>query len=47
MYHTDIHYKEKNSHKYLIYKSAHPGHIKQTIPSNLAIRIVVLSLTLS
>ena len=38
---TDIYYKETNPHKYMDYKSAHPDHIKQTIPFNLAKRIVV------
>ena len=38
---TDIFYKETNPHKYLNFKSAHPSHIKDTIPFNLAKRIVV------
>ena len=38
---TDIYYKETNPHKYLDYHSAHPSHVKQTIPFNLAKRIIV------
>ena len=38
---TDIYYKETNPHRYLDYHSAHPSHIKQTIPFNLANRIIV------
>ncbi len=38
---TDIYYKETNPHKYLDFNSAHPSHIKQTIPFNLAKRIVI------
>ena len=38
---TDIYYKETNPHRYLDYHSAHPSHIKQTIPFNLAKRIIV------
>ena len=38
---TNIFYKETNPHKYLNFKSAHPTHIKNTIPFNLAKRIVV------
>ena len=36
-----IYYKETNPHRYLDYHSAHPSHIKQTIPFNLAKRIIV------
>ena len=38
---TDIYYKETNPHKCLDYHSAHPSHVKQTIPFNLAKRIIV------
>ncbi len=38
---TDIYYKSTNPHKYLNFNSAHPSHIKNTIPYNLAKRIVV------
>ena len=38
---TDIYYKEKNPHDYLNFHSAHPFHVKQTIPFNLAKRIIV------
>ena len=38
---TDIYYKETNPHRYLDYHSAHPSHIKQTIPFSLAKRIIV------
>ena len=38
---TDIYYKETNPHDYLNFHSAHPFHIKQTIPFNLAKRIIV------
>lgn len=38
---TDIFYKPTNPHKYLNFTSAHPNHIKNTIPFNLAKRIVV------
>ena len=38
---TDIFNKETNSHFYLDYKSHHPDHIKNNIPSGLAKRIVV------
>ena len=39
---TDIYYKETNPHDYLNFHSAHPQHIKYTIPFNLAKRIIVL-----
>ena len=38
---TDIFYKETNPHDYLNFHSAHPKHIKDTIPFNLAKRIIV------
>ena len=38
---TDIYYKETNPHKYLDFNSAHPSHIKESIPFNLAKRIIV------
>ena len=38
---TDIYYKETNPHDYLNFHSAHPKHIKDTIPFNLAKRIIV------
>ena len=38
---TDIFYKDTNPHDYLNFQSAHPRHIKDTIPYNLAKRIVV------
>ena len=38
---TDIYYKATNPHKYLNFYSAHPSHIKDSIPYNLAKRIIV------
>ena len=38
---TDIFYKETNPHTYLNFRSAYPTHIKDTIPFNLAKRIIV------
>lgn len=38
---TDIFYKDTNPHDYLNFESAHPVHIKQNIPYNLAKRIIV------
>ena len=38
---TDIYYKATNPHKYLNFHSAHPSHIKDSIPCNLAKRIIV------
>ena len=38
---TDIYYKPTNTHDYLPYDSAHPEHIKNNIPYNLAKRIIV------
>ena len=38
---TDIYYKETNPHKYLDFNSAHPSHIKESIPFNLAKKIIV------
>ena len=38
---TDIYYKDTNAHDYLSYLSAHPEHIKNNIPYNLAKRIIV------
>ena len=38
---TDIYYKEMNPHKYLDFNSTHPSHIKDSIPFNLAKRIIV------
>ena len=37
---TDIYYKATNPHKYLNFYSAHPSHIKDSIPYNLAKRII-------
>ena len=37
---TDIYYKETNPHDYLNFHRAHPTHIKETIPFNLAKRII-------
>ena len=39
--HTDIYYKDTNPHDYLNFHSAHPTHIKNTIPFNLAKRVIV------
>jgi len=41
--HTDIYYKDTNPHDYLNFHSAHPTHIKNTIPFNLAKRIIVFT----
>ena len=38
---TNMYYKETTPHDYLNFHSAHPFHIKQTIPFNLAKRIIV------
>ena len=38
---TDVYYKATNPHKYLNFYSAHPSHIKDSIPYNLAKRIIV------
>ena len=38
---TDIFYKDKNTHDYLPYNSAHPKHCKDNLPYNLAKRIIV------
>ena len=38
---TDIYYKPTNAHDYLPYDSAHPEHMKNNIPYNLAKRIIV------
>ena len=38
---TDIYHKETNLHDYLNFQSAHPNHIKDTIPFKLAKRIIV------
>ena len=38
---TDIYYKETNPYKYLDFDSAHPSHIKETIPFNRAKRRIV------
>ena len=38
---TDIYYKDTNPHDYLPFDSAHPDHIKNNIPFNLAKRIIV------
>ncbi len=38
---TDIYYKSTNPHDYLNYNSAHPKHVKDTIPFNLAKRIII------
>ena len=38
---TDIFYKDSNPHDYLNFNSAHPVHIKQNIPCNLAKRVMV------
>ena len=38
----DILYKETKSHDYLSYNRNHPNHIKSSIPSNLAKRILLI-----
>ena len=38
---TDIYYKTTNTHDYLPYNSAHPSHVRDNVPFNLAKRIIV------
>ena len=38
---TDIYYKTTNTHDYLPYNSAHPSHVRDNAPFNLAKRIIV------
>ena len=39
--HTDIYYKDTTPHDYLNFHSAYPTYVKQSIPFNLAKRILV------
>ena len=41
--HTEIYYVKINPHKYLDLNSAHPSHIKESIPFNLAKRNIAFA----
>lgn len=38
---TDVYYKYRNTHDYLLYDNAHPGSCKENLPYSVAKRIIV------